>query len=664
MELAATDYLEGAAFALAAFGACGLTGWIVVARRLPWLRGSAEVVAVFLLATALLAAVHLLPGALGILSRWAVLASALVVAAAVLRFVPAAEPHAPESHVDQPGGREERWLARAGVLLAAIAALSYVIARSTEPLSAVDALTTHIPTVARWIQEGSFWQLVQYAPDLSNATYPHNGTLMMLAAVLPWDHTFLVRFVDVPFLAAAATGVFAIARELRAPSCTAALAAAAMTTLAAVNEPAFEQAQVDAPMLAWFTIGAFFLLRSSRNGRLAETVLAGLGLGLAFGTKWYAVVYVPLLMLPWLVVRRRDRGGVAALIAATGAAGGFWFVRNWVETGNPVHPAKVAFGGTTIFDAPPDPLREMAGFTVSDYLFDGRVWGDHFVPAYGGNFGILGPLFLMAAVVTIAVTARRGRGAPLTVAALALVLAVVYTKVPDTAFGLPGEPVLVGANARYLVPALLGGALAAAWLGRRWPLAVGVLLFAGIVDGVVRSYDGIAAGDVARALLLSAVAWLIWWSVRSRPPNAVVATAGLVILLLGIGSELRQRAAVAPLAERDPVIGWLARELPGDARIGLGKTWTPGGISPVLPAFGARLGNDVDYLGRFVDGTLRQWRRQEGFQAQIRGGDYDALVIGTGVPARAGGEEPQVGWARELGYTERVRTDRLVLLAR
>lgn len=651
MDLAAKDYLEGAAFALVTLGACGFAGWLTVARRLPWLHGILHGLAVFLAVTGLVVGVHLLPGAFGVLSREMVLTEALLVAFAA-RHLPA------RPAVPRP--RDERepldMLAWMGLTIAAVGALALVIQRSTQAVDSVDALSTHLPAVARWIQEGTFWQLVQYAPDLSNATYPHNGAMLMLAAVLPWESTFLVRYVDVPFLVAAAAGVYAFARELRAPTGPAALAAAAFTCMAAVNEPALRQAQMDPPMLAWFAIGAVFLLRSARGAPLAETVLAGAGLGLAFGTKWYAVVYVPLLVLVWLVARRGAWREAAVLIGTTTLTGGFWLVRNWVEAGNPLHPASVP----GLFDAPPDPLRERAGFTVSDYLFDGRIWTETFIPAWGENFGILMPLLLAAAVVALILGRREVR----VVAGLALFMAALYTKLPDTAFGLPGEPRLVGANARYLVPALMGGAVGAAWLGNRWRLPVSLLLLAGVVDGAIRSYGEPGAGDFLWAAVLLAVAGGLAVVLRRRTINPVVAAAGVLLIVIGAGWEARNRDLVEPYRDIEPTIRYIEASVPPGGRIALGKTWNTAGVAPTLPAFGPRLANRVEYLGTFVDGTLRRWRRREGFDRQVRQGRYDAVILGTGVPPQDGGEEPEATWLRELGYSERERTPRLVLFAR
>lgn len=681
MPLPFSDYFLGALLLAVTTAACTLAAALIVRRRAAELRGSERALALFLVATGALAAAHLVPGILGILGRGSVLACAALVLAVALRVPVAAGAPALPDH--PAGGGDPPWsraLAAAGVFAAAAAATIFLLARSTEPVTAVDAMTTHLPVVARWIQEGSVWPIVQYAPDLANGAYPENGTLMMLAAVLPWHSTFAVRYVDVPFLIAFAFAIFACARELRAPATAAALAGAAVTALAAVNEPALRQAQLDAPMLAWMAIGALFALRAQRSGRRRDLVLAAAGLGLAFGTKWYAVAYVPLLAIVAAALAlsggRRPRAllapaaGLAAIVAATG---GFWLLRNWVQIGNPVHPAAVKLLGITVFDAPVDTLRERAGFSVADYLLDGAVWRDYFVPAYRDNFGLLGPL-LIAAIATATVVALRRRGGDprvLAVAAASAAMALAYTLLPDTAFGLPGAPRLVGANARYLVPALAGGAVLAAWLagrGGRWRALAELALLAGIVDGVLRSYDGVGVRHVVAGVLLVLAAGVALR--RSAPalqrlaPSAGTLAAAVALLVLGGSWVARHRLGEARYGLTEAPIAWLEQRLPVGASVGLASVWSAGSTSPVLPAFGPRLHNRVVYLGRFVGGTLRSWTEPGPFAAQVRRERLDAIVIGTGVPKGSGAEEPSAAWAAGLGYRRVETSERLVLMVR
>ena len=105
-----------------------------------------------------------------------------------------------------------------------------------------------------------------------------------------------------------------------------------------------------------------------RRGPDPTSCSAGLGLGLAFGTKWYAVPAVAVVVVVWgrhgcwrdgpPAAPRRDGRGLVGIV---GCVGGFWLLRNLVESGNPFFPVKVSPFGVTLFDAPPDIERSSTG---------------------------------------------------------------------------------------------------------------------------------------------------------------------------------------------------------------------------------------------------------------------------------------------------------------
>ncbi|HVL96602.1 MAG TPA: phospholipid carrier-dependent glycosyltransferase [Solirubrobacteraceae bacterium] len=663
MTLGIAEYLAGFAYLTVVLAACAAAGMTLVERRAPHLRGLVRLLGGFLGASAALVLTHLVPAALGVLSRPAVLvACALVLGAArLLRPLAAGAPD-PAAAGREP--RASRALAWAAVLLTAVAVLGFLRSRAGVPVTAVDAMTVHLPTVAHWIQTGSLWELVLHAPELTYATYPHNGTLLMTAVTLPWDSTFAVRYVGPPLMAVAALAVFAFARELGAPRSAAALAAAAVVAMQSVVLPSLEDAQVDPPMWAWFGAGALFLLRSARRPEPGELLLAGIGLGLAFGTKWYAVAYVPVLVALWLLARRRRDGAwlpilrrSPLLLVPLALLGGFWLLRNWVLAGNPVYPAAVP----PLFDAPRNALYAFAAHEVSDYLFDPAIWRDWYVPAYRSSFGVGGPLLVLATLAAAAVALRRRAAAPALVAAAVVLIALVYSRLPFGAFGPEGQPYLVGANARWLVPAVMGAAALAAWLAAAVPRArplVEALLFAAVVAGVAQWAPEAGAGPLlAGALVVAAVA------LARRAPRPVLAATALALALL-TGAVLRANGGPADYRPLEPTVRALLDRVPSGGAVGLAGTWDLHGLAPALAAFGPRLDNRVEYLGRERDHLLVQWRERKAFQRAVRRGAYDAVLIGTGIPARRGGEEPHAGWVRDLGYREVARSQRLVLFVR
>src|SRR5439155_23072383 len=121
------------------------------------------------------------------------------------------------------------------------------------------------------------------------------------------------------------------------------------------------------------------------QGSGLDLVAAGVGRGRAFGVQWYAVSSVLDVLSvgagALLVARRparvvlRDGAWLSALVLA---CGGFWILRNLVESGDPLFPARIAPFGITIFDAPPDRYRALAGFTIADYADQPAIWRHYF----------------------------------------------------------------------------------------------------------------------------------------------------------------------------------------------------------------------------------------------------------------------------------------------
>ena len=227
-------------------------------------------------------------------------------------------------------------------LLATLAQLA------TVPALGVDPLNFHLPSVARWLQTGSIWQIDQFLPDQAQGNYPANGNLFQLAAILPWHGDFLIRFVNLPLFSLAGLALVVAGRELGAPLSTATLTAATALAIPASTLYVVNTVTPDPFLVATFAAGLAFLVRHARTAARSDLILAGIGLGLAFGSRWYGVSCVVALVGAWLVCRliyERNRRLALAdffrLAAVIALCGGFWLLRNWVESGNPLFPVEV-----------------------------------------------------------------------------------------------------------------------------------------------------------------------------------------------------------------------------------------------------------------------------------------------------------------------------------
>lgn len=676
--LSFADYIEGLAFFVAVFGAALAIGWLLTERIWGHLRGSARAVAFGVLATTALIAIHLLPGVLGVLSRWTVLAAALIALAAVWRLVPG-EPlrRAAPRGFERGSGRVSWVFALAGAGLLALWSLTALYEQWALPSTGIDTLTHHLPNVGAWIQHQTFWRIDQFAPFLANGNYPHHGDVIFLGALLPWENDAFVRPLNWPYLALAGVAIYAIAAELRAPRAPSVLFAAAFCAIPVVLRTAQSGAMTDMPMLAGLGAGVLFAIRHLRERRRADLVMAGLGLGLALGTKWYGVSSAVVVFVVWagalLVLGgglRRVAGQAAALGGVALASGGFWFLRNWIESGNPIYPAKVSLLGVTIFDAPPDPVRDEFGFTIFDYLTDldvltGPILGDWRealdLPALAIVLGGLTALVLALRAV------RRRRDAasvaPLALAAMAVLLAAAYTVTPDTALGREGEPVLVGPNARYASPALLAGAAAAAWVaGRigRAALVLELVAFAGVLQGLRRGFavDRMLVLQMAVGLaVLAALGWGVARTVRGAEGSrrtVLAALTAVVVLLAGVAvGHARQRDFNSGryASTGDEALDWVTANAKRDRKIGLAGHWDVRSLSPVWPAFGPRIENEVEYVGPTIDGQLRDYPSARAFAAALRERGFELLLVGRRDARAMPSLETKLDrWARQAGW--------------
>lgn len=680
------DYLAGLAFFAATMGSVGAAAGLIVTRRLGHLGGVPRILAFSIIATFGVIWAHLAPAALGVLTRGTVLATAvlgLLLALRVRRIEAVGNDDSPPP--SEPSGVASRVLAGGAVAAVAVYAIAYLTEHATIAVTHTDFVSFHLPGVARWIQSGSVWENIEFLPRFPVGTYPNNGDVLFLSAVMPWKNDAFVRLVNYPFFVLTGLAVYAIARELRAPAATAATFAAVVLAIRALTLPALEQLKPDVIMLATFGAGVLFLLRHWRTGRTSDLVLAGLGLGIAFGTRWHGVYAVVAVVAVWAVATRLSGRGAMA-IARQGAAlaglvavgGGFWLLRNLVVTGNPVYSVKIAPLGITIFDAPRDVFREQFGHTIAEYIGQPDVWRHSILPDYRLALGLpaLAVLVgLLLALAMVAVRARRRMPVPGRNAAIAgavALIVVAYAFSPASAQGFDGRPWkgLVGANARWLIPALMLAASLAAWaVGRagRYRLALELAGVVAVASGIANTFDlqrsRVLLVALALGLLVAAarLARSAYGRARRRVPSWALG-AGAVAILVGVvalGQLEQRRFNDRRYRGVDSTVEWVFDHAPSGHRVGLAGGWGRVDLAPVLPMYGPRLGNHVAYVGPLVEDMLQEYTRREPFVAAVRRGRYDLLLVGRGYRPQPTVREE--GWARAAGFAEVARSGRYIL---
>jgi hypothetical protein len=170
----------------------------------------------------------------------------------------------------------------------------------------------------------------------------------------------------------------------------------------------------------------------------------------------------------------------------------------------------------------------------------------------------------------------------------------------------------------------------------------------------------------AAILAAGAAAVLAWrrWGAGVRRGHAPALAGAAVLGLAAVaaaGYDVQRRFNDHRYREIEAPLAWVRAS--GHHRVGLAGLWNVDGIYPVLPAFGPRLGNEVEFVGPLRDGMLEQYPNRSSFAAALRRGRYDLLVVGNAVLP---GVRPPVdeAWARSAGYVAVVRSPRLVLMRR
>ncbi|MDP2711424.1 MAG: hypothetical protein Q8O56_09410, partial [Solirubrobacteraceae bacterium] len=144
--------------------------------------------------------------------------------------------------------------------------------------------------------------------------------------------------------------------------------------------------------------------------------------------------------------------------------------------------------------------------------------------------------------------------------------------------------------------------------------------------------------------------------------RAVLALAAVAAALVGLAGAHRIEGAINDERYRgiDPAVDTLLSVAPSGKRIGLASDWSVAGLAPIWPAFGTRIGNEVEYVGEFVDGFLTPYGDAASFRDALARLRFDVLVVGRGFHPPQ--DTPEQRWAIEAGWRTIALSPRLRVL--
>jgi hypothetical protein len=204
----------------------------------------------------------------------------------------------------------------------------------------IDDFGYHTVAVASWIQHGAFRQIMpQY-----EAYFPLNAELLSGWFALPFHHDAMVGLAGLVWLALAAVSAAGLARLAGGGTTAGLITAAAVLASTPLVWQTRTFSACDLAGSASLLAAAYFTASSTRTQRLDQAIVAGLLVGLALGAK---PTFLPPACLLCLYPLRAPMGRrsrlkfTATMFASAAVLGSVWYLRNWINTGNPLFPAEV-----------------------------------------------------------------------------------------------------------------------------------------------------------------------------------------------------------------------------------------------------------------------------------------------------------------------------------
>jgi len=518
-----------------------------------------------------------------------------------------------------PAGRKPSISTLIALAVAGLAVVHFAVdvrSKLTTGMTGFDSTWYHGPFAAGFFQSGDTWGLHFIAPQFLAWFYPANAEIFHAVGMLAFDRDALSPLLNLGWFVGCLGACWCIGRPYRVAPWSLVLGAIALS-LPVLSDQAGE-ARND-------IVGIFFLLAAvavalnawaapgedEAGSSTGALIVAGMAAGLAAGTKLNFLLPAVVLVLGLAFLAptgRRWRALLVSLLAVL-AAGGYWYLRNLIHSGNPL-PWFDSIGPISL-PAPEQALGGREGHSVLGYLTDGSVWSDWFLPGLHGGLTLLWPLIAVlagAGLVLCVVSWVRDRGAgqdaALFVAGLTGIAVVLsWLIAPTSASGPEGVPRGFESGLRYLAPALVLG------------LSV---LPAAILPRVTRRRSPIAEGARSASEHMGEGR-----RDRTRGPLVAAALALLAVIAIGYPIQrhyLRERYANPTFAAPGLNAAFKWANGISNARIATTSTRQ-------YPLYGTDLSNHVQYIGEHqphggftAPMSCRQWRRL------LNAGDYDYAV--------------------------------------
>lgn len=216
-------------------------------------------------------------------------------------------------------------------------------------ITETDSLVYHLPFAVQWFKTQTIWEpyYTAYAGPLGY--YPGNYELLLLYAFFPFKSDILINLVNFPLFIPFALVLYCIARLFNIKGTKAFIVPVLfLFTPLIIRQGGIPQN--DLFFIFTFSVAIYFILKNYLiNTWNCLTILPiALSLGLFIGTKSSGIIYGGALLILLAFFKKKNPVIVLSALFISFICGGFWYLRNWIYTGNPLFPMELNIAGVRI----------------------------------------------------------------------------------------------------------------------------------------------------------------------------------------------------------------------------------------------------------------------------------------------------------------------------
>lgn len=235
-----------------------------------------------------------------------------------------------------------------------------------------DSLNYHFTFAVEWLKSQNLNIPIVVSDDPSPSYYPLNGSLFYFWLMLPLKNVFLADVGQVPFYVLGALALYGIGRKIGLEKEHSVYG----VSLFLLIPNFFKQLQiayVDVMVAALFLVCVYFLILLSDVFSWQNVIIFSTSTGLLLGLKTISLPYSLLLIVPFVYLcfqHVQKLYFLFYLLLGILILGSFSYIRNCLETGNPLYPLDFVLLGKTIFRGVMDFHAYSARFELKDYSLE------------------------------------------------------------------------------------------------------------------------------------------------------------------------------------------------------------------------------------------------------------------------------------------------------